>query len=91
MVQRSPALEPSAPPMQTLFPAYHSIHIYHVRQLDAGEIRTRYVKQLIQMEISLGFGDVLSTLSTLILIPSLYLVANDTSDAFKTKKHPSSF
>lgn len=51
---------------------------------------SRQAKLLIPMAISLGFGIVFATLITLILIPSLYLVVNDISDTFKTKKHPSS-
>lgn len=51
---------------------------------------SRQAKRLILMEISLGFGIVFATLITLILIPSLYLVVNDISDTFKTKKPPSS-
>jgi multidrug efflux pump subunit AcrB len=51
---------------------------------------SRQAKLLIPMAISLGFGIVFATLITLILIPSLYLVVNDISDTFKTKKLPSS-
>ncbi|GAB6140435.1 efflux RND transporter permease subunit [Methylosoma difficile] len=44
---------------------------------------SRQAKTLIPMAISIGFGSIFATLITLVLIPSLYVVADDVRQAFK--------